>query len=278
LQAVDGESHRAEPAIEPPVVDGCMGSYGIAIDEQGRVWRGAHPCTGVFRYDPADGSWRRFTVGDNGASLGVTSDGEGHVWAVFFRDENRSPVARVARFDAETGAVDRSWDLEGTIADPWGVGLDGEGDAWIVSRGSDRALEIDGDTGETRAVATGDEPYTYSDFTGYQLDIVTDRHGTVEMVLEGCPEVGETEWFDVTVDAAVPEGARVELQVKSADDAETLAATPWRGPVAPPADARRETGRLLAVRVELWAAEDPRVPLPLLRDVSAAHRCPDLAE
>jgi streptogramin lyase len=276
LQAVDSATHSAEAAIEPPVVDGCMGSYGIAIDEHGRVWRGAHPCTGVFRYDPVDGRWTRFAVADNGASLGVTADGDGHVWAVFFRDANRAHVARVARFDAETGVVDRSWDLTGTIEDPWGVGLDGEGDAWIVSRGSDRALEIDAETGETRAVPTGDEPYTYSDFTGYQLDLVTDRTGYADLVFEGCDE--GTDWFDVTVDAAVPDGARLEVFVKSADHAEALEATPWRGPMAAPADVRDEHGLLLAVRVQLWAAEDPHTPLPILRDVSAAHLCPDVAE
>ena len=276
LQAVDSATHLAEPAIDPPVVDGCMGSYGIAIDEHGRVWRGAHPCTGVFRFDPADGTWTRFSVGDNGASLGVTADGEGSIWAVFFRDANRAHVARVARFDAETGVVDRSWDLTGTIEDPWGVGLDGDGDAWVISRGSDRALEIDAETGETRTVLTGDEPYTYSDFTGYQLDLVTERTGYADLVFEGC--AADTEWFDVTVDAAVPEGARLELYWKSADDAEALARAPWRGPQAAPVDIRDEHGRLLAVRAQLWAAEDPHAPLPILRDVSAAHLCAEQAE
>jgi streptogramin lyase len=276
LQAVDAATHRAEPAIDPPVVDGCMGSYGIAVDEHGRVWRGAHPCTGVFRYDPADGSWRRFPVGDNGASLGVTADGNGSVWAVFFRDAERNSVARVARFDAETGDVDRSWDLTGTMQDPWGVGLDGEGDAWIISRGSDRAVEIDPDTGATRTVATGREPYTYSDFTGYQLDLVTERTGYADLVFEGCP--GDTEWYDVEVDASVPDGARLELFVKSADDPAALEAAAWRGPMAAPAEVRDEHGRLLAVRAQLWPAADPHTPLPILRDVTAAHRCVDAAE
>ncbi|MBI2894481.1 MAG: hypothetical protein HYY06_13095 [Deltaproteobacteria bacterium] len=277
LQAVDAQTRAVEPALNPPAVGGCMGSYGIAIDEQGRVWRGSSPCTGVFRYDPATEEWRRFDLDGNGESMGVTADGEGNVWAVFFRDGNRNRVAKVARFDADTGEIDLEYDLGGSIADPWGVGLDGEGDAWIVSRGSDRAIEIQPDSGQITTVTVGHEPYTYSDFTGYQLNLVTEPTGYYDQVFEGCAN-DPTQWYDVIADAAVPDGSRVEVFFRSADSLEELEDTAWQGPFESPANARDERGRYLAVRVQLWAAGDPHVPLPILRDVRVAHSCPDEAE
>jgi len=274
LQSVVDATGDAGTLETPPAWDECTGSYGIALDEDGRVWRGGAPCQGVQSFDPATHEWRHFVPEGGGESVGVTTDGEGHVWAVFYRDPAGLSMARVMRLDVDTGVADRQYDLG--VIEPWGVGLDGEGDAWVVAKGSDRAVEIDLETGLTRSVVTGDKPYTYSDFTGQQLYQVTDPAGTVQMLFEGCEPDDPTDWFDVRALADVPAGARVSVWWRSADDADELAAAAWNGPADSTADARAAEGRLLEVRIELAAAEDGASPV--LHDVRVAHACPDVAE
>jgi streptogramin lyase len=274
LQSVDDVTHEVGPLESPPAWDECTGSYGIALDEVGRVWRGGAPCLGVQRFDPDTREWRRFVPDGAGESVGVASDGDGHVWAVYYRGADGLSLARVQRIDVETGEADREYDLG--VIEPWGVGLDGEGDAWVVAKGSDRAVEVDLETGLTRNVVTGSKPYTYSDFTGQQLYQVTDPAGTVQLLFEGCEQDDPTEWYDVRALADVPAGARVSVWWRSADDAEALASTEWNGPSDEIADARAAGGRLLEVRVELAAGEDGSSPV--LHDVRVAHSCPDVAE
>jgi hypothetical protein len=275
LQAVDAEGHAVEPPIEPPAFDGCAGSYGIAIDEEGRVWRGSSPCAGVFRYDPATEDWDHFVPDATGESLGVAADGEGRIWAVFFRNQDRQRIARAARLDGETGETDRWYDLRGLVGDAWGVDVDGEGDVWVVSREDDQAIQIDPLTGEMTAVAVGDEPYTYSDFTGAQLRMVTDPSGRWDQLFEGCP-VGPTRWFDVAIEAEAPVGAGVRIRHRVADDLATLTTLPWSDTHQRTASLRGEGGRFLEVRVELWSSDDGWTPT--LASVSAAHSCPPEVE
>ena len=270
LQAVDAEDHTVEPPIDPPSIDGCAGSYGIAIDEQGRVWRGSSPCAGVFRYDPNTEEWAHFVPDATGESLGIAADGEGRIWAVFFRNQDRQRIARAARLDGDTGETDRWYDLRGLVGDVWGVDVDAEGDVWVVSRESDQAIQIDPQTGEMTTVAVGGEPYTYSDFTGSQLRMVTDPSGRWDQLFEGCPS-GPTRWYDIVIEAEAPQGAVVRIRHRLADDPTTLAGLDWIDTYDRSVNLRGDVGHLLEVRVELWSSDDGWTPA--LSHVSVAHAC-----
>jgi streptogramin lyase len=275
LQAVDTTTHAVEAPVEPPSFDGCTGSYGIAVDEEGRVWRGSSPCAGVFRFDPGSGEWAHFVPDATGESLGVAADGEGRIWAAFFRNPDRQRIARVARLDGTTGETDLFYDLRGYVGDVWGIDVDPEGDVWVVSREDDQALQIDPHSGEITAVPVGDEPYTYSDFTGEQLRIGTDPYGRYEQIVEGC-SAGPTSWFDLEVDAEAPVGAGVRVSYRASDDVIVPADVAWTTTHDRRVDLRGQAGRFLEVRVELWSSDDGWTPA--LHGLSVAYACAEDVE
>jgi hypothetical protein len=53
-----------------------------------------------------------------------------------------------------------------------GVAIDFNYNVWAVAQGSSHAARIDPLTYEVQTFRVGNEPYTYSDMTGYQLRTV----------------------------------------------------------------------------------------------------------
>jgi sugar lactone lactonase YvrE len=269
--------------------DGCSGSYGIAIDGEDRVWLAGFQCSYAFRYDRAADRWMTVSLPGAGAGRGIVADDRGFVYMAashtFIRItpgvgfEVGDEIARVTRFRADDGG---DVTIFGTADDPLpgsgtiGVGLDDDGQVWLINQGSSTAVRLDTDSGDAREYPVGENPYTYSDFTGYALRTFTAPSGYLRQVIEGCP-AGPTEWEILTWDADTPGATRVEARVRSASSSAGLPSAPFIGTFTEsPSELMLMPGpvpplRFLEIEIRLIAdgSLSPRV-----RSVTVQYNCP----
>jgi hypothetical protein len=137
------------------------GSYGITVDNDGRVW-----VDSGSRYDPVTMQWAT-KIPANGlpgsGGSGVAVDGMGRVWT--------ATTGGVGWIDAETMMVGD------TVALPEaglyrGMAVDIDGYVWAVMLGGTTAHKIDPETYEIETFTGLNSPYTYSDMSGGQLSNV----------------------------------------------------------------------------------------------------------
>lgn len=152
--------HVAFDTLEYETISG--GSYGITVDNEGRVW-----VDSGSRYDPTMGTWA-YKIPANGlpgsGGSGVAVDTTGRVWT--------ATQGGVGWIDAETMMVGDTVPLpEGGLYR--GIAVDVDGYIWAVLLGGTTAHRIDPDTYEISTVNGLNSPYTYSDMSGGQLSNVT---------------------------------------------------------------------------------------------------------
>ena len=193
-----------------PIPGGC--AYGITVGPDGRVWTSGGGC--VSRFDQATNTFQSVSVGSS--NRGIAVDGAGSTWVA---DTNFG----VHRLDAVTMAVLSSTPL-GT-GDNVGMAVDFHGQIWAVSRGSSIAVRIDPATLATVTVATGSNPYTYSDMTGYQLQNAAPPLGTFVALVEACGN--ETHWFTLAWEATTNPGTFVRFRARAGNSIDEIEAKPW---------------------------------------------------
>jgi DNA-binding beta-propeller fold protein YncE len=251
--------------------------YGIAIDIDGRVWVGSWS-PNACRYDPSDGSF--FTVAlDLSITRGVAADGDGTIWASNYGSGSN----RIVNFDMDDGTGMVAYDIAGVT--PIGVGVDELGQIWTVNQTSDTATRLVKSSATLNEHAVGTGPYTYSDFTGYQRELMTPS-GRWEHVFERCNESDEDHWGTIEWDVSTPPGSRITIYGFSADHPGSLAtATPVLLAEVPPDtppedieaafhDAAVYLGIYLRVVVILEPAPDHTSPV--FRSVDVHWHCTDL--
>jgi len=253
------------------------GGYGISIDSVGRIWVGGWFCEDALRYDPIHESWLAVHLPELGYTRGIAADASGYVW-VAHSNEAYAPyakVARLTRFRAEDGEDRRTYLLPGQ-SETIGVGLDAAGKVWAVSRSSDHATRLDPATGAMTHHPVGRGPYTYSDFTGYALRTFIAPSGLWSLPLGACPQEGRATWRSLRWEAQVPEGTRLQLYLRVADDASLLPFAYRYGPFASSPTDLDAMGvphsAYLQLEVELAAAD--RETAPTLRWVRLEAECP----
>jgi sugar lactone lactonase YvrE len=285
---VDTKSGEAGQArLAPAVQDGCPSSYGIAIDSEDRVWIAGFTCPFAFRYDQDADAWLSVALPDSGITRGITADDRGRIYTASSHEWLRinlessfgffdasEPITRLSVFDQE-GQMLRVLDLPGRGA--IGVGLDSERRAWLVSQSTGTAARVDlsTDEPEIKHFAVGDQPYTYSDFTGFALRRITASSGFIREVLEGCA-VGPSEWEELTVEASVPSSAQILVRVRTAATREQLADARWSEPQDSASIDLRALGlsvdRLLEVEARLVSGD--RRSSPSLDRITVQLHCP----
>jgi streptogramin lyase len=144
------------------------GSYGIAIDADGRVWTDGG--LSVRRFDPGDESEVVTPIGSGCPACtmlrGIAVGRERSAGFVWVADSS----GNIVKIDQVTGAFVTAIPV-GT-PDTIGVAIDFEGYVWAVSQGANAAYKIDPETETFVTVPIGTGPYTYSDMTGIQLENV----------------------------------------------------------------------------------------------------------
>ena len=255
----------------------CAGGYGIAVDAKGRIWLGGWDCQAVFRFDPADGSWRTYDL-QRGHTRGVTVDGAGQVWVA--QSHSGHPIEEIGRItsmNADDGGDRREIDLPGA-AETIGLGVDADGKIWAVNRGSNNAMRIDPDSGDVLAtVPTGDAPYTYSDFTGFGLRTFTAPFGSWWGDVDACPPSGDPDWERLNWAADMLPSSRITVWIRASARKELVPNAPRLGPFHDtPVDLRaipEITGKA-HMRIELELRTDDFEESPILKAVHVQYHCP----
>jgi hypothetical protein len=266
----------------------CIGSYGIAIDGRDRVWLAGFQCPSAFRYDSDGDGWFRVRLPDSGLGRGIVVDNRGYVYMAASHTHISTgiggwsigdPITRVTRFRADDGGDMRVY---GTPSDPLpglgtvGVGLDADNQVWLINQESATAVRLNPETGSTREFAVGNQPYTYSDFTGYVFRTFTAPNGSYRQIVEGC-SMGLTEWEYLNWRADTPGSSSVELRVRSANTLEELSSTAWTEPyISSPADLTVAPGPVAQrqfMEFELQLVADG-VLTPRVTDLTIQYNCP----
>lgn len=270
IVAVAIETGEVQPRIDVRSTTGCVGSYGLSLDEAGRVWVGGNPCEAAFRYDPGAGEWLTVDITGQGWPRGIVAAGDGTVWVAHSTLDGET-VGRLTKVDSETGDVLVRYELP-TGLDAIGVDLDREGNVWTVNRRTSNVSKLDPGTDRFQEFDVGRGPYTYSDFTGHSLRLQFPR-GAWRGVAEACG--GEpASWLELRWEGDVPAGASITTRARSAATREGLEAAPWAGPWdATPADlSALEPGGFL--EIELTLESDDGAFAPTLTSVGATFDCP----
>lgn len=131
--------------------------YGITVDSQGYVWVGGYQ-TYTGRYDPVSNGWDLVQA----QGLGIQEDAEGRLWLGAYGQNG------VYAIDGDTLQV-LSYTPVPTTGQSKGVAIDFFGYVWVVSDGGTTAVRLDPDTLEIQTYAGLDQPYSYSDMTGWGL-------------------------------------------------------------------------------------------------------------
>lgn len=285
IQAVDTGTFAVGSTISN--TSSCAGSYGIAVDLEGRVLLGGYSNSCVSRYDPPTGAWQSFTAA-SGMTRGVTIDADGHVWTA--SHSGSAPHWLTRWNDDGTGRV--TYTLRDTAAGrncsvPIGVGADFEGRIWTPCQSTSNVARLDPDTGQVTIHNAGPNPYTYSDFTGFLRATVTSPEGSYRRRYDSrltCSADQSTEWSQLYWEVETPAGSQINFWGRTAAVTTDLgmAADMLLGSIPgdiPPADIDRimtASGvtnglRYFEVRVQLRSLDGDTSPV--FRNMNMVYYC-----
>jgi len=205
-----------------------------------------NPATGTFS-SPGDAS---------NSTLGISVDGDGNIVL------GQSPIRKY------NSAGVTQWSTINPNSDTRGVVPDSNNNIWAVNRGSHNATKFNKDTGNLMAtVPLGDEPYTYSDATGFAATNTTDPSGIWTIINDG-GEAG-TEWdaidWNNEPEGNIPAGASITVEARVSDTQVGLGLETYSA-VTNGATGLAMMGRFIQVRATLRPGDNDMSPV--LSDLS----------
>ncbi|MGB0678329.1 MAG: hypothetical protein ACPGUV_01540 [Polyangiales bacterium] len=270
------QSPPAVVAAEPTsgALSGCRTPYGIVVDGDDRIYVAINDCGSnkVLRYTPdapAGTRWDSLATGGKTDPRGVAIGADRHLYAAISSDAANA-VVRVSLDDPSRIQVET---IPGSCTQAWGAGLAVDESIWAVCRGADKACRRDPLTGLWACHAVGDQPYSYSDIAGGNLNLLVEDNGFFQYLVEGCGP--DMVWQGAGFRAEIPPGTRVFLEVRVADEPADFvsgAAGDFIGPFEVRADGGLyiadftqapgpvPRGRYLQVRLRLQSLDDMSAP------------------
>ena len=273
--------------------------YGISINAAQHVWLGGYDANWVLRYKPdrssftglANGAWSRIDLPKGFVTRGIAADLRGKVWVAIqdggyiFRLDQSVPDGVTDKTGAQLNQD--YWKL--TADTVIGAGVDFSGNVWGVGfkNGTASRLDVDAQgnvksppTGETNNVSIGQNPYTYSDFTGYGLINFVRPTGTWSYLHKLCPSGIKAQFKSVSWNADTPAGTAVTLRVRSGDsDAAmgswTAGLTTSPADIGPGATNAVSPNPAYLLQVEFSLTSKDKSAKPVLKDYSIGYLCAD---
>jgi len=264
--------------------------YGISINADQHVWLGGWESAWVLRYKPTrtsfdtlnQGTWTRIDGAPGTHTRGIAADNRGKVWV-----------------SIHEGYI---WRLDQSIADGvhpfpgkqhWyklgaetviGAGVDFNGNIWGIGHTNNTASRLDVDaqgnvtSTTSKDVTLGQNPYTYSDFTGYGLMNFVRPQGRYVYRLKACPDGVKATWTGATWKATMPTGTAVILRVRSGDSDTTWGSWSQEFPASPAAFGPKSAGPLQPnpatyLEIEFTLKNQSKDTTPILHDYSIAFTC-----
>jgi streptogramin lyase len=235
-------------------IPGCSNPYGIAVDADGGVWLGNFTCNNLVRFDRAARTFETFDNPSLERTRGVAIDGDGRVWVASYGTD------RVALFDPGTRSFVGSYPV---CDGPTGVGIDNNGRPWVPCYLSNDVVQVGADGSITARIAVGQNPYSYSDLTGFQLRNFTARRGFWNVELD----CGSIDCVFNEVLVAVVNTADTELLINARVSNDQVTWSPWAGPF-PASSAQLDglpSGR--HIEIELLLRTRDRLQTPIVETV-----------
>ena len=265
--------------------------YGIAVGPSNRIWLGGWQSDRIWRYTPdrdsfdtlANGNWAgKEHPAPLSRSRGIAVDNRGWVWVAttngyLWRVQEDIPDNVIT-----PGATDTTfWKTE--TSSVIGAGVDFKGNIWTVSLADNVASRFDVDAAgdpmvgslPMKEVEVGDNPYTYSDFTGFGLANFTDPTGFVN-VLVTCDNNAKARWRSVTWNATTPPNTSVTMRIRTGSSVSNL--SDWSDPfTASPADISSLMDAEVGI-VQFILKSESLEPgeSPILHDYQIVYECDQL--
>jgi hypothetical protein len=188
--------YKAESNCEPGGGENCfevfdrpdpdMNPYGITVDSEGRVWM-AGENNSLYYYDSVNGVWANFkseldsffSSKGNPTNIlrGLMMDSEGVLWIATVQQFGGGPYPGLLEVDTTQEPFVYEYFSKETLGDQLqhaaGISIDVEGYVWLVDTFSNAAYKIDAHNPSIYTRVGGlNQPYTYSDMTGFALNQV----------------------------------------------------------------------------------------------------------
>jgi streptogramin lyase len=242
-------------------IPGCSNPYGIAVDADGGVWLGNFTCNNLVRFDRTTYTFESFSHPNLDRTRGVAIDGDGFVWVTSYGTD------RVAKFDPTSRT------FVGTYAvcdGPTGVGISNDGYIWVPCYQSNDVVRLAPDGTNAGRVVVGQNPYSYSDLTGFQLRNFTARRGFWNVVFD-CG-FDNCVFNEVIADVTNTPDTELSINARVSNDSSTWSA--WAGPFPTSAAdlSGLPAGRYL--EIELLLRTRDRLQSPLVDQVELYYSRP----
>lgn len=169
-----------------------------------------------IQFDPAANTFAYSTT--NFSSTGISVDGDGNIITGPYTSGG------VYKFNKNTGAALWAAPTQ-QYSETRGVIVDSENNIWQVSRTGGLLMKYNGATGAAMGrFSVGDQPYTYSDASGFAARNITSPTGTWTITKDGGPDAvwGKASWNSI-----IPGNAGLQVQVRTADTAAGLEFEPF---------------------------------------------------
>ncbi|MDZ4805001.1 MAG: LamG-like jellyroll fold domain-containing protein [Candidatus Eisenbacteria bacterium] len=270
----------AGPAITETINHGGS-NYGIAVDQNCIVWLairlGPGGQYGCIRWDPTMTlgnpllGWTISNPGAPGIGRGITVDFNNEIWMAC-NDSSNS----VVKFS--NTPVPNVIGVYPTPSDtPVGVGAAEDGHIIVTPSHNSLWCKIDVNTGAQIPLPgpelVGYGPYTYSDFTGSQMNMTGLQQGIWSVITDGGSSL--LAWNFIGWNELTPVGTSVLVEARIAATLPALAAQSWTiigtsGPLGSPIP-----GRYIETRVRLQRSAECGVPFvtPVLYDLTVSAIC-----
>lgn len=220
---------RARMPLEAEISEApfaCFTTYGLAIDERGRLFMTGFACDDVLLYDPDIDLWRVSPSPPSPRGLATLAS---EAWVAH-------TGGQLSRIAADPLRIEATYDLASDGVAPVesiGVGVDGFGQIWVASshggaRGVGVATRFDPVASEVTAqVPVGLAPHVQGDLTGADLAGGFVEAAETSHVFDGCPDPESTEWLRVHLVALTGAAGSVEVSIRHAADRAGLAGLPF---------------------------------------------------
>lgn len=188
--------YMAEYGCEPGAGDDCwevydrpdpdMDPYGITVDSDGRVWMAGNN-NSLYYYDSVNDVWANFKSeldsffankgNPNNILRGLMMDSEEVLWIATVQEFGGGPYPGLLKVDTTQDPFVYEYFSKETLGDQLqhaaGISIDVEGYVWLVDTFSNGAYKINADNPNNYTRVDGlNQPYTYSDMTGFALNQV----------------------------------------------------------------------------------------------------------
>lgn len=236
--------------VVSPAVSLIDSTYGIAIDNT-HVYFASQSNSSYLRVNKTTLAQDRPAAGPRFFSVGISVDGSGNVVTGVYTGGG------VTKYNAATGAVICSNTGYANMSETRGVIADADGNIWQISVSGNLVAKYSPTCAKLGTFPVGNSPYTYSDAAGLAARTITTRTGDWNAVYDA--GTAGTAWGKVLWNAALPQGAGLQVSTRTSDNLLTLASQPFLD-VGNGADFGT-SGRFIEVRTRLTANNAGETPV-----------------